>query len=131
MPPQIDLSVEKSVQDACRESIQAGIILSAHDCADGGLAVTLAECCITGKRGAKVKINNTNIRNDALLFGETQSRIVISFPEKNLDSLKEICNKYEAPIQILGKIKGNNLGIGNLIDIEVKQLKKAWERDIN
>jgi len=131
LPPQIDLSLEKSVQDACRESIQAGIISSAHDCADGGLAVTLAECCITGKKGAKVKINNTNIRNDALLFGETQSRIVISFPEKNLDSLKEICNKYEAPIQILGKIKGNNLGIGNLIDIEVKQLKKAWERDIN
>ncbi|MGB6606269.1 MAG: phosphoribosylformylglycinamidine synthase subunit PurL, partial [Atribacterota bacterium] len=130
LPPQIDLSAEKSVQDACRESIQAGIIFSAHDCADGGLAVTLAECCITGKRGAKVEINN-RIRNDALLFGETQSRIVVSLPAKNLDSLKEIANKYEAPIQILGKVEGNSLKIGNLIDIEVKQLKKAWERDIN
>ena len=130
MPPQIDLSLEKSVQDACRESIQAGIISSAHDCADGGLAVTLAECCMTGKKGAKVEIN-TNIRNDALLFGETQSRIVVSLPEKNLDSLKEIANKYEAPIQILGKVEGNNLKIGNLIDIEVEQLKKAWGRDID
>ncbi|MBU4350410.1 phosphoribosylformylglycinamidine synthase subunit PurL, partial [bacterium] len=131
LPPQIDLSLEKSVQDACRESIQAGIISSAHDCADGGLAVTLAECCITGKKGAKVKINNTNIRNDALLFGETQSRIVVSLPVKNLDSLKGIVNKYEAPIQILGKVEGNSLKIDNLIDIEVEQLKKAWERDID
>jgi len=130
LPPQIDLSAEKSVQDACRESIQAGILSSAHDCADGGLAVTLAECCITGKRGAKVEINH-RIRNDALLFGETQSRIVVSLPVKNLDSFKEIAHKYEAPIQILGKVEGNSLKIGNLIDIEVEQLKKAWERDIN
>jgi Phosphoribosylformylglycinamidine (FGAM) synthase, synthetase domain len=130
LPPQIDLSLEKSVQDACRESIQAGIISSAHDCADGGLAVTLAECCITGKKGAKVEIN-TNIRNDALLFGETQSRIVVSLLEKNLDSLKEIANKYEAPIQILGKVEGNSLKIDNLINLEVEQLKKAWERAID
>jgi phosphoribosylformylglycinamidine synthase len=131
LPPQIDLSLEKSVQDACRESIQAGIISSAHDCADGGLAVTLAECCITGKKGAKVEINNTDIRNDALLFGETQSRIVVSLLEKNLDSLKEIANKYEAPIQILGKVEGNSLKIDNLINLEVEQLKKAWERAID
>jgi len=131
LPPQIDLNLEKSVEDACRESIQVGIISSAHDCSDGGLAVTLAECCITGKKGAKVEINNSKIRDDALLFGETQSRIVVSLPEKNLDSLKEIAHKYEAPIQILGKVEKNNLKIENLIDIEVEQLKKAWERDIN
>ena len=127
LPPQIDLSLEKSVQEVCRESIKAGIISSAHDCADGGLAVTLAECCITGKKGAKVEINS-KIRNDALLFGETQSRIVISLPEKNLDSLKEIANKFEAPIQVSGKIEGDSLKIGNLIDIKIEQLRKAWER---
>jgi phosphoribosylformylglycinamidine synthase len=128
LPPQIDLCLEKSVEDACRESIQAGIISSAHDCADGGLAVTLAECCITGKKGAVLEIN-AKIRNDALLFGETQSRIVISLPENNFDSLKEIANKYEAPIQILGKVEGNSLKIDNLINIEVEQFKKAWERE--
>jgi len=128
LPPQIDLSLEKSVQEVCRESIQAGIISSAHDCADGGLAVTLAECCITGKKGAQIEIN-TSIRNDALLFGETQSRIVVSLLENNLDSLKEIANKYEAPIQVLGKVEGDSLKIGNLIDIKTEQLKKVWERE--
>lgn len=128
LPPQIDLNLEKSVQEACRESIQAGIISSAHDCADGGLAVTLAECCITGKKGAKVEINSPGMRNDALLFGETQSRIVVSLSKKNLDSLREITNKFEAPIQILGKVEGSSLKINDLINIEVEQLKKAWKR---
>ncbi len=126
LPPQMDLSLEKSVQDACRESIQAGIISSAHDCSDGGLAVTLAECCITGKKGIKLEIN-AEIRNDALLFGETQSRIVVSLPEKNLDTLKAITDKYEVPMQILGKVEGNSLKIGSLVDVEVEQLKKVWE----
>ena len=127
LPPEIDLSLEKSVQDSCRESIQAGIISSAHDCADGGLAITLAECCIAGKKGIEIE-SNTEFRNDVFLFGETQSRIVVSLPAKNLDSLKVIANKYEAPIQILGKVGGNSLKIGNLIDIGVDQLEKAWKR---
>jgi phosphoribosylformylglycinamidine synthase subunit PurL len=125
-PPQIDLSLERSVQDACRESVQAGIISSAHDCADGGLAVTLAECCITGNKGIKIEIN-TEIRNDALLFGETQSRIIVSLSEKNLDTLKAITNKYEVPMQVLGKVEGNSLKIDSLINIEIEKLKKAWE----
>ena len=126
LPPQIDLSLEKAVQDACRESIEAGILSSAHDCSDGGLAVTLAECCIKGKKGAKLKIKS-EMRNDALLFGETQSRIIVSLPKENLDSLKTIARKYGTPIQILGEVVGDNLKIRNLIDIEVSQLEKAWE----
>ncbi|MEA1939233.1 MAG: phosphoribosylformylglycinamidine synthase subunit PurL [Candidatus Caldatribacteriota bacterium] len=126
LPPQINLSLEKAVQNACRESIEAGILSSSHDCSDGGLAVTLAECCIKGEKGAKLEIS-PEMRSDALLFGETQSRIVVSLPGENLDSLKAIAGKYEAPIQVLGKVEGDSLKIKNLIDIEVEQLKKAWE----
>jgi len=53
LPPQLDLCAEKAVQDSCRESIEAGILSSAHDCSDGGLAVTLAECCMKGKKEFK------------------------------------------------------------------------------
>jgi phosphoribosylformylglycinamidine synthase subunit PurL len=130
LPPQLDLSLEKSVQDVCRESIQAGIISSAHDCSDGGLAVTLAESCITGNKGLKVDIETNKIRNDAFLFGETQSRIVVSLSENNLENLKAIADKYEIPMQVLGKIEGNNLKIGNLLNLEIKQLKIAWESKI-
>jgi phosphoribosylformylglycinamidine synthase len=130
LPPNIDLCFEKSVQDACRESIQAGILSSAHDCADGGLAITLAECCIAGKKGIVIK-KNTGIRQDAFLFGETQSRIVVSLAQENLDFLKEITNKYEVPIDILGKVGGNSLKISHLIDIKIDQLEKAWKKDID
>jgi phosphoribosylformylglycinamidine synthase subunit PurL len=130
LPPQLDLSLEKAVQDVCRESIQAGIISSAHDCSDGGLAVTLAECCITGNKGLKVDIETDKIRNDAFLFGETQSRIVVSLSENHLDNLQAIANKYEIPIQVLGKIEGNSLKISNLLDLEIKQLETAWESNI-
>jgi phosphoribosylformylglycinamidine synthase subunit PurL len=130
LPPQLDLSLEKSVQDVCRESIQSGIISSAHDCSDGGLAVTLAECCITGNKGLKVDFETNKIRNDAFLFGETQSRIIVSLSENNLENLKAITDKYEIPVQLLGKIEGNSLKIGNLLNLEIKQLKIAWESKI-
>ncbi|MEA2022512.1 MAG: phosphoribosylformylglycinamidine synthase subunit PurL [Candidatus Caldatribacteriota bacterium] len=126
LPPQIDLSLEKTVQDTCRESVEAGILSSSHDCSDGGLAVTLAECCIKGKRGAKLEINS-EMRSDALLFGETQSRIIVSLPKENLDSLKAIAGKYETPIQVLGKVEGDSLRIKGLIELKVKDLIEAWE----
>lgn len=129
LPPSIDLTLEKSVQDTCRESIQTGILSSAHDCADGGLVITLAECCIAGETGIEIEID-TEIRNDVFLFGETQSRIVVSLPAQNLDSLKEIANKYQTPIHILGKVIGNRFRIGRLIDIKLEQLIEAWARGI-
>ncbi|MDD2353253.1 MAG: phosphoribosylformylglycinamidine synthase subunit PurL [Atribacterota bacterium] len=130
LPPQLDLNLEKAVQDVCRESIQAGIISSAHDCSDGGLAVTLAECCITGNKGIKADIDTDEIRSDALLFGESQSRIVVSLSEENIENLKAIVDKYEVPMQVLGKVEGERLKIGSLIDIEIKKLKMSWEKEI-
>jgi len=129
LPPQMDLTLEKLVQDTCRESIQAGLISSAHDCAEGGLAVALAECCLGGKIGAEIELESNQIRNDALLFGETQSRIIVSLNEKKLSSLQEIAHKYEVPLQVLGRVKGDFLKINNLINIEVEKLRKAWERN--
>jgi phosphoribosylformylglycinamidine synthase len=131
LPPHLDLDQEKAVQDACRESIQAGIISSAHDCSDGGLLVTLAECCITGNKGVKIDFSADKIRNDALLFGESQSRIVVSLSEENLDDLKAIVSKYEVPAQVLGKVEGDSLKVNSLINTEIKQLKIAWENNID
>ncbi len=125
LPPQIDLSLEKSVQDACRESIQAGIVSSAHDCSDGGLAVNLAECCITGRVGAKVAFKE-EIRSDALLFGETQSRIIISTSPGNISRLQKVAYKYKIPFKVLGKVEGDRLQIEDLIDLKVEELEIAW-----
>jgi phosphoribosylformylglycinamidine synthase len=77
-PPHLDFELEKKVQLACRHGIGQGWLNSAHDCAEGGLAVAMAECCISGNLGAKIVINPKQQRLDQLLFGESASRIIVS-----------------------------------------------------
>lgn len=88
MPPIVDFALEKQVQQVCRQGIQRGWIRSAHDCAEGGLAVALAEACISGGRGAQIRLdaglagdpaNDPTIdRWDAVLFAEGGARILAS-----------------------------------------------------
>ncbi len=78
-PPKVDFALETQVQSVCREGIRRGWLNSAHDCAEGGLAVALAECCISGGLGAEIHLHsNSQQRWDNLLFGESASRIVVS-----------------------------------------------------
>ncbi|OLP18330.1 phosphoribosylformylglycinamidine synthase II, partial [Leptolyngbya sp. 'hensonii'] len=79
-PPQVDFELERQVQAACREGIRQGWIRSAHDCAEGGVAIALAEACISGSRGAEITLPTLSpaIRWDLLLFGEGGGRIIVS-----------------------------------------------------
>ncbi|MBE9049049.1 phosphoribosylformylglycinamidine synthase subunit PurL [Nostocales cyanobacterium LEGE 11386] len=80
-PPQVNFDLERRVQQACREGIRAGWVRSAHDCAEGGVAIALAESCISGNLGAKihVEILETQLqRLDQVLFGEGGARILVS-----------------------------------------------------
>jgi phosphoribosylformylglycinamidine synthase subunit PurL len=78
IPPIIDFDLERRVQAACREGIRRGWMQSAHDCAEGGLAVALAECCLSGQHGATIALPATNDRLDHLLFAEGGARIIVS-----------------------------------------------------
>ncbi len=82
-PPRVDFGLEQKVQTACREGIRQGWIKSAHDCAEGGLAVALAESCLSGKKGATVKLDlssTASVRWDEILFAEGGGRILVSVP---------------------------------------------------
>lgn len=125
IPPQIDLLKERAAQNICREAIKKDLLSSAHDCSDGGLAIALAESCIKGKRGARIKIED-KMRSDALLFGESQSRIIASVNPKNLSLLQDIADKYKVPLLVLGSVEGENLNINRLISLKVDQLEKVW-----
>ena len=127
-PPKIDLNFEKNLQSSCLEAIQAGIIKSAHDCSEGGLAIALAECCITNPDrtfGAKIKLND-KIRVDSLLFGETQSRIVVSLAKDSLKKLEKIAQKYKVPMAVIGEVTPDRLIINDWIDISSEQLKDLY-----
>ncbi len=83
-PPEIDLQLELTVQKFLRKAIAKGFINSAHDLSDGGLAIALAECCISSDFGANCEIPNSNHRLDRLLFGEGGSRILITVSNDKL-----------------------------------------------
>ncbi|MFW6123852.1 MAG: phosphoribosylformylglycinamidine synthase subunit PurL [Acidobacteriota bacterium] len=133
--PEIDLEKEKTVQAFCLEAISKGMLKSAHDLSEGGLAQCLAECCVMGKNRIGCQINlNDKIRTDALLFGETQSRILISLQGKYLNSFIGLARKRKVPFSVIGKTGGENFSIKHLgktvIDIPVQKIFSSWKISI-
>ena len=135
--PRIDLRLESRVQAFCRSLIIEGSAKSAHDCSDGGLAVTLAESCILGdgRIGGGRSVGfvasdelclNIPRRWDAALFGETTSRILISVDATHVYRIIASAQMAGVPANILGRTAGNSLRIGDLIDLPVDQLAGAW-----
>jgi phosphoribosylformylglycinamidine synthase len=127
-PPWIDLKLEQAVQNCCVAAIEQGLLRSAHDVSGGGLAVTLAECCISGPEkplGARIE-SHEMIRGDALLFSESQSRIVVSVAEKDLSLLQDIASQYAVPMQAIGTVGGTRLVIQPLFQLPVEELRAIW-----
>jgi len=132
-PPAVDLNIEKAVQTVCLEAIRKGIIKSAHDVSDGGLAISLAESCIMNPKkiiGAIINLKD-DIRLDALLFGETQSRIVITLDKKDIEILKSIADKHSIKMFEIGKVGGANLIINDVINIKLTELKDIYFNSIS
>ena len=127
--PELDLAAEAAVQRACRRLIASGVVTSAHDCSDGGLAVALAECCIAGGIGFSGEFRFDG-RWDAALFGETQSRIVVSLPEDRLPRLSAICDDEHVPWTRLGRVGGSEFTAAGLIATPVADLADAWRNAI-
>jgi len=109
--PDIDLDLEKRVQSCCLKAIRRGVITSAHDCSDGGLAITLAECCLRKGLGFKGEGWRFGGRLDATLFGEVQSRIVASVKSEKVRWLEEIAAVSRVPVTRLGVVRGRRFTI--------------------
>lgn len=105
--PDFDLDEEYNVQAAIREMIRAGVVQSAHDCADGGLFIALLESGMQHQLGFDIT-SAANVRKDAFLFGEAQSRVVISCTANNTDAIKTIAEKHGVSFNVLGTVKGND-----------------------
>lgn len=132
--PDLNLELENTVQRTALEAIKKDLVNSAHDCSEGGLAVALAECCISDGEnmiGAVIDdIASDNIRKDALLFGESQSRIILSCNKTSVNKIKNIALKNEAPFKVIGKTGGKQLKIlvnkKELVDLSLETLRESW-----
>lgn len=136
--PELDLEREHSVQNACLEAAEAGLLTAAHDCADGGLAVALAELCFSslGREaiGARVDLEGT-LSPTALLFSESPSRIVVSFEQAVVDQIREIAERHNAPFTILGRVGGNSLRVvvdeQEILNADITDLESAWRNGLS
>ncbi len=134
--PALDITQEKNIQQLCRNLIKNELISSAHDCSEGGLAVALAESCITGPNPLGVEIElNSPLRVDALLFGESQSRIVISFPEENEREIEKMANQANIEWKAIGSVKssGFKVVVNNepFIDSDIIELNDIWKNTLS
>jgi phosphoribosylformylglycinamidine synthase len=135
-PPELNLDREKKMHDAVRAAIRLGDIRSAHDLAEGGLLVALAECCIGGARqiGAQVLLEYSDERLDAQLFGETQSRAILTTSLEHVESVLALIHGHGVPAQKIGTVGGSELvlhqpigPISRGIKWDVASLYQTWD----
>lgn len=141
-PPKCDLEKELKLHQTLLRLIQNGLVKSAHDCSDGGLAIALAESCISCHHarglnilvGASVDLTNFPVtRLDAMLFGETQSRVIMSCDTKNSPKVLEICRNAGVPAYEIGETGGNRLEIKTstgTFSWDLEKLSSTWWNSI-
>lgn len=131
-PPRLDLHREAKTQAAIRDLIARGWTKTAHDVAEGGLAVTLAEMCFPYGLGATVELRDQG-RLDALLYGEAPSRILFTVSQANLQAAVKLLEGYALPHRILGQVGGDELTIllpKLRLNWPVSELRRVWEKPL-
>jgi len=134
-PPQLNLDEEKRVQELCIEAISKELLQSAHDVSEGGLAVCLAECAFLSQAKLGFRVNlEDNIRTDALLFGETQSRICVTIDGKDLDAILGLATERHVPATVIGTTGEDRIIIEHrgkeIINFPVAKAYQAWKTAI-
>ena len=140
--PDVDLTLEKELQRVLREGIGAGLVKSAHDCAEGGLAVALAECCIASgveggaltaaappSLGGALTLPDGALRPDVALFGEGPTRVIVTCAPADAAALAALAGAV--PLTPLGTVGGERLQImaagDTLVDVPVTELRRSYE----
>ncbi|MEE9466126.1 MAG: phosphoribosylformylglycinamidine synthase subunit PurL [Candidatus Neomarinimicrobiota bacterium] len=127
-PPPLNLETELHVQAVCLEAIHQGLINSAHDISDGGLAVCLTECILASNPGLGAEIHvSRRLRDDELLFGESQSVIIVSLREDNLLALQRIAMEDQVPCITIGRVTDQaRLAINDVVNLPREKLHSAY-----
>jgi phosphoribosylformylglycinamidine synthase len=110
-PPELELEKEAALQKALVEMAEAGLLESAHDCSDGGIAVTLAESGFAKGIGLNVNLDSQGLPDAFVLFGEDASRVVISCDQSNLSRIKQLAEKYDLSVEQIGETVPENVEI--------------------
>ncbi len=138
LPPRMDLQREKALQQFILAAADAKKLVSCHDLAEGGLAVALAESCLKSADGLGASVNGLDavkkahkgLRLDALYFGESQSRVLISVKREQVKDVKNLAQKFNVPFAEIGKVGGDSLVIQDRVRMTVNEVKDLFENTI-
>jgi len=148
-PPRVNLQAERRLQQVLVEANRLGLLKSAHDCSEGGLAVALAECCVMeeeylvgatlefGVRRSTFIVKTTNneqrtmnIRMDTLLFGESAARVIVTCERFHQPHLEALARRRKVPSRALGRVGGRRFIINPWIDLPLEALDDAWRNSL-
>jgi phosphoribosylformylglycinamidine synthase len=132
LPAPVDLIRERTLHEIVRGARDTGLIVSAHDCAEGGLAFALAECCVSGPKGAlgaEIRLEPDG-RLDELLFGEAPTRVIVTAAPEYRARLEQAAGGAGIPARLLGRVSGSRISISvaetSVVDMDVVTARAAW-----
>jgi phosphoribosylformylglycinamidine synthase len=124
-PPSIDWAAEKGLIECLTHATKSGLLASAHDLSEGGLAVALAESSIQGGMGAGVKLAG-DLPLHVLLFSESQSRALVSVQPAELEALEEITGELGVPLEVIGKTGGGSLEVEGAFSVSLEEIEDTY-----
>ena len=127
-PPALDLAAERAAHDYVLSAAAAGHLRSAHDVAEGGLLVAVAECCLLGGRGARCgALPARDVRLDAACFGESQGRFVLSAGPRSMPALQQLARDRHVELALLGVTGGAVVAFDGQLEVPLVELRGAWQ----
>jgi phosphoribosylformylglycinamidine synthase subunit PurL len=127
-PPEVDLLGERAAHEYLLTAAAGGLLRTAHDVSEGGMLVALAEACLLGERGIRCPPLSFagDLRTDALYFGETQGRFIVSAPSRSMPELQNLARKHRVEIQLMGLNGGDALEFEAEFSVPLTELAEAY-----
>ncbi|MHB8610915.1 MAG: phosphoribosylformylglycinamidine synthase subunit PurL [Candidatus Dormibacteraceae bacterium] len=131
-PPALDLARESAVNRLVLAAAENGLLHSAHDCAEGGMLVALAECCLLGSVGVRCPAIRPEapLRMDAAFFGESPSRFIVSLSSRSMPELQSLARRHHVEISLLGLAGGDSIEFEGQFRLPLSEIRQAWEGEV-
>src|SRR5450759_4583279 len=128
-PPALDLARERAVDRLVLAAADNGLLHSAHDCAEGGMLVALAECCLIGGIGVRCPAIRPEapLRMEAAFFGESPSRFIVSVSSRAMPELQSLARRHHLEISLLGLAGGDSIEFEGQFRLPLAEIRQAWE----
>ena len=122
-PPAVDLDAERQLAILITAAASAGVLASAHDLSDGGLAIALAEACLYGGRGCAVALRGDSF---TALYSESAARALVSVVPGREREFAALADEHGVPVTVLGVTTGDSLTVEGVFQVPLTELKQVW-----